>query len=156
PGDERLLLCRVPHLFQGGEAGLSLDIRLKSLRHLNFCPMIDCPGDFMGHGFEQPSGGWVAVAAFLDSAEGEVDLGADAGEVDVAHAELTLLAEEAHRAVILGYDGERKAVLGVVVDAGRVFVRLEGDEGDMGTEDLLADGTDAGTVVHAVDKRREI
>src|SRR5437879_1585083 len=57
----------------------ALDLRRQPLGHLDLRGVIDCPGRLVGDGFDEAGGGGMAVAALLDAAERQMDLGADAG-----------------------------------------------------------------------------
>src|SRR6516162_2335722 len=95
----------------------------------------------------------MAVAALLDTAKRQVHLRADARQVHVAHAVVAFVAEIAHRAVAFGDDRQRQAVIGVVVNAGRLLVVAERDQGEMRAEHFLAGTADLGSVFDAIDGR---
>src|SRR5205814_10714246 len=118
---------RSPSLTPGAAvlARTALDTRRQALGHLDFRAVVDRPGDLVRHRLDQARRRRMAVAALLDAAERQMDLGADARQVDVAHAELALLAEQAHGAVVLGDDRQRQAVVGIVVNLDRLVIILE-------------------------------
>src|SRR5262249_45973958 len=127
----------------------------QSLGHLYFLRMVNRPGRLVGYRFDETSRGRVAVAAFLDAAEGEMDLGADAGKVDIAHAILAFVAKLAHGTIILRDDRQREAVIGVIVDLHGLVIVLEGNERQMGAKDFFTNRADAMAMMHAVNEGRK-
>src|SRR5262249_21228831 len=118
-----------------------LDICRQPLCHLDLGAVIDGPRHLVRHRFDQSRRRGMAVAALLDAAEWQMYLGADARQIDIAHAELALLAEELHAPIALRNHRHRQAVLRIVVDRRGLLVGLEADQGDMRTEDLLTQRT---------------
>src|SRR5215470_13098649 len=54
------------------------------LGHLDLSAVVDRPGDLVRNCLDQAGGGWMAVAAALDAAERQMDLGTDARQVHIA------------------------------------------------------------------------
>src|SRR5262249_6649560 len=75
--------------------------------------------------------------------------------VDIAHPILAFVAKLAHGAIVFRDNSEGEAVIGIVVEFDSLVVVLEGNEREIGAENLLANRANAVAVVHAVDEWRQ-
>src|SRR5262249_47586249 len=121
-----------------------------------FQAVVDRPRCFMRDGVDEPGCRRMTITTFLDTAKGQMYLRADARQVYVAHAVLALVTKVPHLAIVFRDDRQGKSVFRVIIDSGSVLQALEGNQGDVRTKHLLANGPAPRLVVRAISERTEI
>src|ERR1051325_2255167 len=86
----------------------------------------------------------VADARALDAAEGDMRLAAGGRRVDVRHARLDLVNETKDARSVVGEDGRREAVFGIVGDHHRLLEIPDAQHGQHWAEDFFARDTHVG------------